>query len=186
MPKSAFFQNFLAHGHEATQNTLGPRHPQKRQQDPHNKNSPRRGPQLAAVRRIQRTQPATHAHCSIPSSTAQDATFRAYTQEPLKSLAKPAMSVPALRALLQQDDYTITLLGDGTGVLTDLRKETLLALNSTAALIVAKIDDGASEDEIVAQLVQKYDTQEAVVRADVKSLLVKLAEAVGMSRSAEH
>ena len=91
------------------------------------------------------------------------------------------MTVAALRALLQQDDYTITMMNDGTGVLMDLRKETLLTLNGTAALILAGIDEGASKDEIVARVIQKYQVDEGTACTDVETFLVKLGEAVGVS-----
>lgn len=91
------------------------------------------------------------------------------------------MTIAALRTLLKQDDYAITLMDDGTGVLMDLRQEVLLTLNDTAAVILAGIDEGATEDDIVTRVILNFEVDEAAARSDVESFLAKLEQALGMA-----
>ncbi len=46
--------------------------------------------------------------------------------------------------------------------------------NATAGFIVDCLKKETTEDEIVEKMLQKYDAEEAVIRADVKKVLEKL------------
>lgn len=53
----------------------------------------------------------------------------------------------------------------------------LFVLTETGAIVWEKICEEKSVDEIVAAICEEYDAPDAVVRADVESLIAKLLEA---------
>ena len=53
----------------------------------------------------------------------------------------------------------------------------LFVLTETGAIVWEKLCEEKSVDEIVAAICEEYDAPDAVVRADVESLIAKLLEA---------
>lgn len=94
------------------------------------------------------------------------------------------MLAATLARQLQHRDYSITTLPDGSAVLLDLHRESVLTFNGTAAFIVACISEGVDEAAIAARVVQKFEVDNATARADVDRFLVELAEAVGVPTDA--
>lgn len=94
------------------------------------------------------------------------------------------MSVTALSNLLQQNDYSMTMMPDGSGVLMDLRHETLLTFNGSAALMLSCIQEGETEAAMVNRVVQKFAIDEETAATDVSRFVEELAEAVGLNESA--
>lgn len=89
------------------------------------------------------------------------------------------MLVANLAQQLQHSDYSVTTLPDGSAVLLDLRGESVLTFNGTAAFMLACMREGADEAAITQKVVQKYEVDAATARADVVAFIQQLADAVG-------
>jgi phosphatidylglycerophosphatase A len=94
------------------------------------------------------------------------------------------MPVPLLSTLLQQGEYTITIMEDGTSVLMDLNNEALLTFNGTATLMLAAIEQGASSEAIVTQIIETYQIDRDTAQADVDEFIGNLTRALGLQPSA--
>lgn len=90
------------------------------------------------------------------------------------------MSAKALSALLQDDSYTMAEMADGTGVLLDLRRESLLTFNDTSTFMFERIKAGDNEEAIVAKVHGKYEVDEVVARIDVSEFILQLGQALGL------
>ncbi len=53
----------------------------------------------------------------------------------------------------------------------------IIRMNKTSAFVFEQLQEGATEDEIVARMMDKYDAEEKVMRKDVKDFVAKLSEA---------
>lgn len=93
------------------------------------------------------------------------------------------MSVETLRSLLEQDTCTMTVMADGTGVLLDLRNESLLTFNETGVFMCERIKQGDTPAAIVAQVVGTYQVDQATAQADVAVFVEQLAQALGNGKS---
>lgn len=70
-----------------------------------------------------------------------------------------------------------TKLADGQAVLLDIDTGNYINLNTTAAVIWDGIEAGKGRSEIVAQLIETFDVDEAHAAASVDRFLGQLAEA---------
>lgn len=90
------------------------------------------------------------------------------------------MSLKALTAVLNDDAYTMTVMADGTGVLLDLRNESLLTFNDTGAFMFGRIKGGDSEEAIVAQVVATYQVDAATAQSDLTIFVAQLKQALAV------
>jgi hypothetical protein len=95
------------------------------------------------------------------------------------------MSVQALRAALERDTCTMTVMADGTGVLLDLRNESMLTFNNTGTFMFGRLKEGDDLGTIVAQVISAYDVDESTALADVSSFVAQLQQALGLDTSSE-
>lgn len=87
-----------------------------------------------------------------------------------------------LSQLLEQNDLTMTVMADGTGVLLDLRNETLLTFNETGSLMFSCLKGGKSEAEIVSCIIETYAVDQATAQADLASFMAELARAMSAEK----
>lgn len=95
------------------------------------------------------------------------------------------MSLKALSAALNEDSYTMTVMADGTGVLLDLKNESLLTFNDTGAFMFSRIKEGESAEAIVAQVLASYQVDEVTAQSDVDAFISQLDQALGMTADNE-
>lgn len=62
---------------------------------------------------------------------------------------------------------------DGEGVVVDLPRRRMLGLNPTASLIWERVSS-SSEDEIVAEVAQRFEVEPGQAREDVRAFLGEL------------
>lgn len=93
------------------------------------------------------------------------------------------MPLEALRSLLEQDTCSMTIMADRTGVLLDLRNESLLTFNETGVFMIERIKQGDNPAAIVAQVIATYQVDEATAQADVSVFVEQLAQALGCGQS---
>ncbi len=79
---------------------------------------------------------------------------------------------------LKHTDCSVAHMPDGTAVLMNLRNETLLTLNGTAAFMLAGIREGLDEAGVAQRVVARYAVDEATACADVAEFAQKLAAAL--------
>lgn len=91
------------------------------------------------------------------------------------------MSLKALTAALNNDAYTMTVMADGTGVLLDLRNESLLTFNDTGAFMFGRIKEGDSEEAIVAQVITTYQVNESTAQEDVSHFIEQLTQTLSVN-----
>jgi hypothetical protein len=70
----------------------------------------------------------------------------------------------------------VATLSDGA-VLLNLQTKRYFSLNETGTRIWAMVQESSSEEEIVATLLDEYEVDDAVARAEVRRILDELVEA---------
>jgi len=70
----------------------------------------------------------------------------------------------------------VATLSDGA-VLLNLQTKRYFSLNETGTRIWAMVQESSGEEEIVATLLDEYEVDEAVARAEVRRILDELVEA---------
>jgi len=63
---------------------------------------------------------------------------------------------------------------DGTGLVYNPESNGAVALNKTGVYLWSRLKDGATEAELIAGLLEKYDVTEEKAAADVKAFLEEL------------
>lgn len=85
------------------------------------------------------------------------------------------LRLDALRSALAGGDVSSVALKDGTLVLVDPGRMKVARFNETAAAVVDLLRSGvASEDRLVARLVEDFDVEPEVAREEVRELLTTL------------
>ena len=90
----------------------------------------------------------------------------------------PATGTPSGRAkvnVLRADELTWTSTEQGVTVL-DMRTARYMQLNRSGAVLWELLSDGASEDELVAALRQRFGIDDSRARTDVLAFLQALRE----------
>lgn len=83
----------------------------------------------------------------------------------------------ALANYLDQPDVSKTVLADGSGVLLDIAASQVITLNETSVFLTEAIQAGASDTEqLVQQLVDAYDVDEATAHEDVARFIDMLSK----------
>jgi len=85
------------------------------------------------------------------------------------------IDLQAIAAVLESDLSLRKTLDDGTGVVVDLRKSRVLALNSTGMFLVEQIAQGAeSVEDLIAALTDTFAVDQATAQHDVQNLIQDL------------
>lgn len=79
----------------------------------------------------------------------------------------------------------MTVMADGTGVLLDLRKESLLTFNATGTFIFGRLKEGDDEETIVSQVISTYAVDKATAQTDVADFIEQLQQALGLNAANE-
>lgn len=74
-------------------------------------------------------------------------------------------------------EFSITTLPDGSGVLLDLDRETLLNFNATGAFMLDCLAQGMSEAEVVERVLARYMVGPSTARKDVAGFVEQLLQA---------
>lgn len=84
--------------------------------------------------------------------------------------------VPATATRWAPNPQVVAQRLDGTMVLVNLQTDRILELNETAAALFEALGDGSAQAEIEARLAERYEVDEARLRAEVERMLRLLAE----------
>lgn len=87
-----------------------------------------------------------------------------------------------MTAIYHQSPNVVSSPLDGGAALLDLGSSTYFSLNAVGALAWDAIKDGATPDEIVSAVTERYAISEDQGRSDIMALLAAL-EAKGLARS---
>ncbi|MCA1778022.1 MAG: PqqD family protein [Xanthomonadaceae bacterium] len=84
-----------------------------------------------------------------------------------------------IRCAIQGGRLTVNRLDDGSGVLLDIEREQLLALNATGMYLIGEVAGGTNGFESLSQaLADEFEVTQQRARADVADFLERIGEAI--------
>jgi hypothetical protein len=91
--------------------------------------------------------------------------------------------IEILRQKLNSRDVTMTTLGDGTGVLLNIKGMVILDLNETGMFVINRIREGILETEsLVTRIQDEFEIDGETARRDIAVFVRELGKALDASR----